>query len=74
MSWKAFKEENQMEICTKKCASIHCLLCTRYEMKAVMLVLNVFNRTAYALEWKSMPRSDGLEVQTNLLPLSKLRY
>jgi hypothetical protein len=34
----------------------------------------VFSRTAYALEWKSMPRSDRLEVQTNLLPLSKLRY
>jgi len=74
MSWKGVNKENQTEIRTEKCASMHCFLCMLYGMNTVTLAQKVFSGAAYALEWKRMPRSDRLEVQTNPLPLSKLRY
>jgi hypothetical protein len=83
MSWKGVKEENQMEICTEKYASMHRFLCMPYGMKTVTFIQKVFNKPAYELEWKTMSRldrpdgSDVLETkggQTNRLPLSKLRY
>ena len=30
MSWKGVKEEDQTEICTEKCALMHCFLCMKY--------------------------------------------
>jgi hypothetical protein len=72
-----------MEICLEKCASMHRFLCMLYWMGTVRFIEKVFNKPAYALEWKSMSRldrpggSDVLETkggQTNRLPLSKFRY
>jgi hypothetical protein len=37
MNWKGLKEENQMKICTEKCAYTHRFLCMRCGM-----VKNVF--------------------------------
>jgi len=52
MIWKGVKEENQMEICTEKCALMHCFMCIPYGMKTVKLVQKVLNEKA--LEWKSV--------------------
>lgn len=42
---------------------MHCFLCMRYGMKTVTFIQKVFNKPSYALEWKSMPGLDRLEVQ-----------
>ena len=63
MSWKGVKEENHTKICIEKCASVHGFVCMRYGMKIVTLIQKVLDEPAYALEWKSMPGLNRLEVQ-----------
>ena len=38
MSWKGLREENQMEICIEKCASVHGFVCMRFGIETVTFI------------------------------------